>query len=157
LIVSNRGRIKALYNNVNFSESSPIFNKTSSYNRSWWQVLHCTRKKPYSSYKGIPLLRYEMNPVAEMIAFVVPDWLPDLIPGEYPHHDNTGKVLSNFKGTLYNLPTGEYDSFGIPVPMGHIWDSILRVLAGLFLALFSAYLWVCSWGCHDLLKASSIH
>jgi taurine transport system permease protein len=76
-----------------------------------------------------------MKPVAEMIAFVVPDWLPDLIPGEYPRHDNTGKVLSNFKGTLYNLSTGEYDSFGIPVPMGHVWNSILRVLAGLFFGI----------------------
>jgi taurine transport system permease protein len=103
--------------------------------RSWWQVLHCTRKKPCSSYKGIPLLWYKMKPVAEMIAFVVPDWLPDLIPGEYPRHNNTGKVLSNFKGTLYNLSTGEYDSFGIAVPMGHVWNSILRVLAGLFFGI----------------------
>jgi taurine transport system permease protein len=90
---------------------------------------------PEIGYKGIPLLWYKLKPVAEMIAFVVPDWLPDLIPGEYPRHDDSGKVLSNFKGTLYNLATGNYDSFGIPVPMGHIWDSILRVLAGLFFGI----------------------
>jgi hypothetical protein len=34
-------------------------------------------------------------------------------------HD-TGKVLSNFKGSLYNLSTGNYNLFGIPVPTGHI-------------------------------------
>ena len=90
---------------------------------------------PDIGYKGIPLLWYKMKPVSEMIAFVVPDWLPDLVPGEYPRHDDSGKVLSNFKGSLYNLATGNYDSFGIPVPMGHIWDSILRVLAGLFFGI----------------------
>lgn len=90
---------------------------------------------PNIGYKGIPLLWYKMKPVAEMIAFFVPDWLPDLVPGEYPRHDDTGKVLSNFKGSLYNLSTGNYDSFGVPVPTGHIWDSILRVLAGLFFGI----------------------
>lgn len=90
---------------------------------------------PEIGYKGVPLLWYRMKPVAEMIAFVVPDWLPDLIPGEYPRHDDTGKVLSNFKGSLFNLATGSYDSFGVPVPMGHVWDSILRVLAGLFFGI----------------------
>ena len=90
---------------------------------------------PDIGYKGIPLLWYKMKPVAEMIAFVVPDWLPDLIPGEYPRHDDTGKVLSNFKGSLYNVSTGDYDSFGVPVPTGHVWDSILRVLAGLFFGI----------------------
>lgn len=90
---------------------------------------------PDIGYKGIPLLWYKMKPVAEMIAFVVPDWIPDLMLGEYPRHDDAGKVLSNFKGNLYNLATGDYDSFGIPVPTGHIWDSILRVLSGLFLGI----------------------
>ncbi|MFT5657026.1 MAG: taurine transport system permease protein [Gammaproteobacteria bacterium] len=90
---------------------------------------------PEVGYKGIPLLWYKMKPVAEMIAFVVPDWIADLIPGEYPRHDNAGKVLSNFKGSVYSLATGDYESFGIPVPTGHIWDSIMRVLAGLFFGI----------------------
>jgi hypothetical protein len=115
------------------------------------------RRKPCAGYKGIPLLWSAIKPVAEMIAFVAPDWLLDQSSGEYFRHANTGKALSNFKGTLYNLSTGEEDSFLIPVSMRHIWDSILRVLASLFLALFSAFLWDYSWGCHNLLRDSSIH
>ncbi len=90
---------------------------------------------PDVGYKGIPLLWYKMKPVSEMIGFVVPDWIADLVPGDYPRHDNTGKVLSNFKGFLYNFATGDYDAFSIPIPMGHIWDSIMRVLAGLFFGI----------------------
>ena len=90
---------------------------------------------PDVGYKGIPLLWYKMKPVSEMIGFVVPDWIADLVPGDYPRHDDTGKVLSNFKGSLYNFATGDYDAFSIPIPMGHIWDSIMRVLAGLFFGI----------------------
>ena len=90
---------------------------------------------PDVGYKGIPLLWYKMKPVSEMIGFVVPDWIADLVPGDYPRHDDTGKVLSNFKGFLYNFATGDYDAFSIPIPMGHIWDSIMRVLAGLFFGI----------------------
>ena len=66
---------------------------------------------------------------------IVPDWIADLVPGDYPRHDDTGKVLSNFTGSLYNFATGDYDAFSIPIPMGHIWDSIMRVLAGLFFGI----------------------
>ena len=90
---------------------------------------------PDVGYKGIPLLWYKMKPVSEMIGFVVPDWIADLVPGDYPRHDDTGKVLSNFTGSLYNFATGDYDAFSIPIPMGHIWDSIMRVLAGLFFGI----------------------
>ena len=90
---------------------------------------------PDVGYKGIPLLWYKMKPVPEMIAFIVPDWIADLIPGDYPRHDESGKVLSNFKGTMYNFATGDYEWFSVPIPMGHIWDSIMRVLAGLFFGI----------------------
>jgi taurine transport system permease protein len=90
---------------------------------------------PDVGYKGVPLLWYKMKPVAEMIGFVVPDWVADLVPGHYPRHDDSGQVLSNFKGSVYNLATGDYDSFSIPIPTGHIWDSIMRVLAGLFFGI----------------------
>ena len=87
---------------------------------------------PEIGYKGIPLLWYEMKPVSEMIGFFVPDWIANFVPGEYPRHDNEGTVLSNFKGSVYNFATGNYPSFSLPIPMGHVWDSIMRVLAGLF-------------------------
>ncbi len=90
---------------------------------------------PDIGYKGIPLLWYKMKPVGEMIAFLLPDWIADLVPGEYPRHGDDGQISSNFKGSVYNLVTGNYNSFAIPVPMGHIWDSILRVLSGLFVGI----------------------
>ncbi len=90
---------------------------------------------PDIGYKGIPLLWYKMKPVSEMIGFVVPDWIADLVPGHYPRHDDSGNVLSNFKGSVYNFATGDYDWFSIPIPMGHVWDSIMRVLAGLFFGI----------------------
>lgn len=90
---------------------------------------------PDVGYKGIPLLWYKMKPVSEMIGFIVPDWIADLVPGEYPRHDDSGKVLSNFKGSVYKFATGDNDWFSVPIPMGHIWDSIMRVLAGLFFGI----------------------
>ena len=90
---------------------------------------------PEVGYKGFPLLWYKMKPVSEMIAFIVPDWTAKLIPGEYPRHDASGQVEGNLKSKIYNLATGNYESFSIPVPTGHIWDSFVRVMAGLFLGV----------------------
>ncbi len=90
---------------------------------------------PEVGYKGIPLLWYKMKPVSEMIGFVVPDWISGLIPGEYPRHDEAGNISANFKGKVRNFATGDYNSFALPIPTGHIWDSIMRVLSGLFLGI----------------------
>jgi len=90
---------------------------------------------PDVGYKGIPLLWYKMKPVPEMIGFIIPDWIADLVPGHYPRHDDSGQVLSNFKGSVYNFATGNYEWFSVPIPMGHIWDSIMRVLTGLFFGI----------------------
>jgi taurine transport system permease protein len=90
---------------------------------------------PDIGYKGFPLLWYKWKPVSEMIAFLVPDIIADLIPGDYPRHNENGQVPSNFKSKVYNFVTGNYNSFSLPVPAGHIWDSLLRVLAGLFFGI----------------------
>ena len=90
---------------------------------------------PEQGYKGFPLLWYKMKPLAEMVAFIVPDWIADLVPGEYPRHDATGQIPINLKGKIYNIASGNFDSPRVPVPTGHIWDSIVRVLAGLFLGV----------------------
>lgn len=90
---------------------------------------------PDVGYKGIPLLWYEMKPIGEVLEFLIPDWIADLVPGEYPRHDDKGNVLSNFKTEVYNFATGNYPSMLIPVPIGHIWDSMMRVLAGLFFGI----------------------
>ena len=90
---------------------------------------------PEVGYKGVPLLWYKMKPISEMIGFVVPDWTADLVPGEYPRHDNVGGISANFKGKVYNFVTGNYKSPALPIPTGHIWDSIMRVLSGLFFGI----------------------
>ena len=90
---------------------------------------------PDIGFKDIPLLWYRWQPVSGMIGFLLPDWIADILPGEYPRHDETGQIGSNFKSSVRNLVTGNYDSFSVPVPMGHMWDSIIRVLTGLFFGI----------------------
>jgi taurine transport system permease protein len=90
---------------------------------------------PAVGYKGTPLLWYEMRPVAEIVAWVIPDWLPELMPGEYPRHNSQGIIVNNIKSKTYNFATGNYNSLSVPFPIGHIWDSVVRVLAGLLLGI----------------------
>ncbi|HKJ50808.1 MAG TPA: ABC transporter permease [Gammaproteobacteria bacterium] len=90
---------------------------------------------PDEGYKGVSLFWYKMKPVSEMVGFIVPDWIADLVPGEYPRHGSDGRTNDNFKSSVYNFATGDFDSFSVPVPDGHVWDSILRVLLGLFFGI----------------------
>jgi taurine transport system permease protein len=90
---------------------------------------------PNEGYKGTPLLWYKMKPLSEMVDFVVPDMVADLIPGAYPRHDTNGNIELNFKSKVLNIASGNFSSPSIPVPMGHVWDSIVRVLVGLFFGI----------------------
>ena len=90
---------------------------------------------PEVGYKGFPLLWYKQKPLAEMVGFLVPDFIADLIPGEYPRHGANGLVEQNFKAKVLAIATGNFNSPNVPVPTGHVWDSVLRVLAGLFLGI----------------------
>ena len=87
--------------------------------------------KPSVGYKNIPLLWIEMVDVSSMIGFILPDWIADIIPGEYPVHTKDGIVKENFKSKVLKLVTGDFKLFKVPVPYGHIWDSFLRVFLGL--------------------------
>ena len=91
--------------------------------------------KPSVGFKNIPLLWYEMMDVSKIVGFILPDWIADIVPGKYPVHNQGGFVESNFKSKVLNVVTGEFKLFKIPVPMGHIWDSFLRVLLGLLLGI----------------------
>ena len=90
---------------------------------------------PDQGYKGFPLLWFKMKPVAEMVGFLTPDWITVLIPGEHARHNDLGQIEPSFKDSVYNIATGNFNSFSVPIPTGHIWDSIMRVLAGLFLGI----------------------
>ena len=87
--------------------------------------------KPSVGYKDIPLLWFEMVDVSKMIGFILPDWIADILPGEYPVHTAEGTVKQNFKGNILKFVTGDFDLFKVPVPYGHIWDSFMRVFLGL--------------------------
>jgi len=87
--------------------------------------------KPSVGYKNIPLLWIDMMDVSKIIGFMLPDWIADILPGEYPVHTNDGLVKQNFKGNVLKIVTGDFKLFKIPVPYGHIWDSFLRVFLGL--------------------------
>ena len=91
--------------------------------------------KPSVGFKMIPLLWYEMMGVNRIVGFILPDWIADILPGKYPVHTSDGNVEPNFKSKVLDVVTGEFEAFKIPVPMGHIWDSFLRVFIGLMLGV----------------------
>jgi len=86
---------------------------------------------PNVGYKQIPLIWYEMMDVSKIIGFFIPDWFADILPGEYPVHNERGEVKPNFKSKVLSFATGDFNLFKIPIPSGHIWDSFLRVFLGL--------------------------
>jgi len=87
--------------------------------------------KPSVGFKQIPLIWYEMMDVSKIIGFILPNWFADILPGEYPIHNEQGEIKSNFKSNVLNIVTGNFELFKIPIPTGHIWDSFLRVFLGL--------------------------
>jgi len=91
--------------------------------------------KPSVGFKMVPLLWYEMMGVNRIVGFILPDWIADILPGKYPVHTSDGNVEPNFKSKVLDFVTGEFEAFKIPVPMGHIWDSFLRVFMGLMLGV----------------------
>jgi taurine transport system permease protein len=91
--------------------------------------------KPSVGYKDVPLLWIQLIDVSQMIGFILPDWIADIIPGEYPIHTKDGVVVQNFKGNILKIVTGDFSLFKVPVPYGHIWDSFLRVLLGLIFGI----------------------
>ena len=90
---------------------------------------------PDIGYKVYPLLWYKMKPFGEMVDLLVPDFISSLIPGGFSRHDVNGIVTPNLKSKVHNFATGKFESFKVLMPSGHIWDSLLRVLAGLFLGI----------------------
>ena len=91
--------------------------------------------KPSIGFKNIPLIWYEMMGVNKIVGFILPDWIADVMPGKYPIHSEDGTVKPNFKSKIFDIVTGNFETFKIPVPSGHIWDSFLRVFLGLALGI----------------------
>ena len=47
----------------------------------------------------------------------------------------TEQLNQNFKSNVLKIVSGEFKLFKIPIPMGHIWDSFLRVFLGLVIGI----------------------
>ena len=86
---------------------------------------------PEIGFKDVPLIWVRWVPVADIIAFFIPDWIADVLPGSYPKYSDDGSVTPNFKMTVLIIAQGNYASPSIPMLTGHMWDSIFRVLMGL--------------------------
>ncbi len=87
--------------------------------------------KPSVGYKDVPLLWIKMVDISNVVGFILPDFIADILPGEYPVHTKDGIVKQNFKGGVLKIVTGDFNLLKVPVPYGHIWDSFLRVFLGL--------------------------
>lgn len=86
-------------------------------------------------YKGSTLLWWKWLPIADMIAFIIPDSLVDVLPGDYGRHSETGKFQPTFKDGFLALAQGDIYLGAIPVLDGHIWDSLFRVIVALMLGI----------------------
>ena len=93
--------------------------------------------KPSVGYKDIPLLWIKMVDISYVIGFIFPDWIADILPGEYPVHTKDGIVKQNFKGSVLKFVTGDFKLLKVPVPYGHIWDSFMRVFLGLVFGILN--------------------
>ena len=87
-------------------------------------------------YKGFPLLWWKWLPVADVVAFFVPDWIADVWPGEYARHGSDGTIEPNFKDKLLDFAQGNIYLGVVPMLDGHLWDSVFRVLVALALGIF---------------------
>ena len=86
-------------------------------------------------FKGVTLLWWKWLPVADVVGFFVPDWIADIVPGEFSRHGSDGVITPNFKDKLLSFARGDIYLGAIPMLDGHIWDSVFRVLVALALGI----------------------
>lgn len=86
-------------------------------------------------YRGVTLLWWKWLGIAEVVGFLVPDWIADVWPGEYARHGADGTITPNFKDDLLAFAQGEVSLGYVPMLDGHIWDSLFRVLMALSLGI----------------------
>lgn len=86
-------------------------------------------------FKGIPLFWWKWLPVGDVVAMAMPDWIADVLPGEYARHAADGTVTPNFKDKVLALAQGDVNLGFVPMFDGHVWDSMFRVLVALGLGI----------------------
>ena len=86
-------------------------------------------------YKGTTLLWWKWLPIANIVDFLIPDGLIDMLPGSYASHSADGSFKPGYKDNLLAFAQGEVNLGYIPMLDGHIWDSLFRVLVALGLGI----------------------
>ena len=86
-------------------------------------------------YKGTTLLWWKWLAVADVVDFLIPDSLVDLLPGSYGTHGADGAFKSHYKDSILAFAQGEVSLGYIPWLDGHIWDSLFRVLVALSIGI----------------------
>ncbi len=86
-------------------------------------------------FKGTTLLWWKWLPIADIVAFFVPDWIADVMPGDYARNNELGEVNPNFKDHVLAFAQGDIYMGAIPMLDGHIWDSLFRVIVALVLGV----------------------
>ena len=87
-------------------------------------------------YKGTTLFWWDWLEISDIVSFLIPDFLIDLLPGDYGVHSENGKFIPNYKDKLQAFAQGDIYLGAIPMLDGHIWDSLFRVLVALALGIF---------------------
>ncbi len=82
-------------------------------------------------YKGTRLLWWKWLPVADVVGFLIPDGLVDMLPGNYGTHDTDGSFIPTYKDKLLAFASGDVYLGAVPMLDGHIWDSLFRVLVAM--------------------------
>ena len=82
-------------------------------------------------YKGTRLLWWKWLSIADVVGFLVPDGIVDMLPGDYGAHGVDGKFQPTYKDHLLAFAKGDVYLGSVPMLDGHIWDSLFRVLVAM--------------------------
>ena len=82
-------------------------------------------------YKGTTLLWWKWLEIADVLAFLIPDGLVDMLPGDYGIHNDDGEFVKTYKDHLLAIAQGDISLGVVPMLDGHIWDSVFRVIVAM--------------------------
>lgn len=82
-------------------------------------------------YKGTTLFWWKWLEIADVLAFLIPDGLVDMLPGDYGIHNDEGEFVKTYKDHLLAIAQGDISLGVIPMLDGHIWDSVFRVIVAM--------------------------
>ena len=82
-------------------------------------------------YKGTVLFWWKWLEIADVIAFLIPDGVVDMLPGDYGIHNDNGEFVKTYKDHLLAVAQGNVYLGVVPMLDGHIWDSVFRVIVAM--------------------------